>query len=90
MSSGKGDKPTLKPIIHSVIRSRMIGADTEDADLTWELGFHIEGAVFDAIWDNLPRGYSRDLVEEVLGLVDWERVAEKATWDMADDEEVAV
>ena len=50
----------------------------------------LEGAVFDAIWDNLPRGYSRDLVEEVLGLVDWERVAEKATWDMADDEEVAV
>ena len=89
MSSGKGDKPTLKPMIHAVIRERMRGADPSDPDLTWDLAWMAEGACFDAIWDNLPRGYSRDLVEEVLGLVDWERVVERATWDMADDEEVA-
>lgn len=76
MSSGDG----LTAIIDGVVKARMIGADPDDADLTWELAFHIEGAVFDEVLRRLPSGDGRDLVEEVLALVDWERQAEKSTW----------
>lgn len=82
------DTPTVNEIVERVVRERMRPVDPEDMDSTWEIGFHIEGACFDYIWDNLPRGYSRDLVEQVLAIVDWERIAEKATWEMADPEEV--
>lgn len=64
----------------------MRGVDPEDMDSTWEVGFHVEGAVFDLIWDNLPRGYSRDLVEQVLSIVDWQRIVERATWELEDEE----
>ncbi len=71
----------LDEAIERVVKGRMIGADPEDEDCSWELGFHIEGAIHDLILDHLPRGKGRDLLEGVLRLVDWERVAEKATWD---------
>lgn len=82
------EQPTLKEIIHSVVRERTRFADPEDLDTTWEVGFLLEGVVFDHIWEHLPKGYSRDLIEQVLGLVSWERVVEKATWELAEDEEV--
>jgi len=82
------EQPTLKAIIHSVVRERTRFADPEDLDTTWEVGFLLEGVVFDAVWDRLPKGYSRNLIEQVLGLVDWERVVEKATGELAEDEEV--
>jgi len=80
----------VKATIHRVVKGRMVGADPEDADLTWELGWRIEGAVFDLILAELPAGKGRDLVEAVIALTDWERVAEKATWQLTDDEEVTI
>lgn len=77
--------PHLNDVIQQVVRERMRGVDPEDMDSTWEVGFHVEGAVFDLIWDNLPRGYSRDLVEQVLSIVDWQRVVEKATWELPEE-----
>jgi hypothetical protein len=79
------DKPNLQEIILRVTLERMRGVDPEDMDPSWEVGFHIEGAVFDYIWDNLPRGYSRDLVEQVLALVDWAKVCERATYDLPEE-----
>lgn len=79
----------VRETIHRVVKGRMVGADPEDADLTWELGWRIEGAVFDLVLAELPAGKGRDLVEAVLALVDWERVAERATWEL-DDEEVTI
>jgi len=78
----------VKATIHRVVKGRMVGADPEDADLTWELGWMIEGAVFDLILAELPAGKGRDLVEAVIALTDWERVAERATWELQDEEEV--
>ena len=77
----------LNEIIRSVVGERTRFVDPEDLDTTWEVGFLLEGVVFDAIWERLPKGYSRDLIEQVLGLVDWERVVERTTWELAEDEE---
>ena len=87
MSGNENPAEQVKQAIHRVVKARMVGADPDDDDLTWELGWRIEGEVFDLILAELPAGKGRDLVEAVLGLVDWERVAEKATWQLADDEE---
>lgn len=85
--SGGGEGPNLPAIIERVVGERLAGVDPEDMETTWEVGVHLEGAVFDAVWDNLPRGYSRVLIEQVLGLVDWARVVEKATWAAAERED---
>lgn len=85
--SGSGEGPDLEAIIQSVVSERLLGVDPDDKDSTWEVAFHLEGAVFDAVWDNLPRGTSRTLVEQVLALVDWQRVVEKATWRAAESED---
>ena len=79
--------PDLQTIIQGVVRRRFAGVDPDDMDTTWEVAVYLEGEVFDYVWDNLPKGYSRNLVEQVLGLVDWQRVAERATWDATDPEE---
>ena len=86
MSSGD-DTPTVNEIVEKVVRERMRPADPEDMDYSWELGFHIEGAVFDAVLRGLPDSQGRDLVEQVIALVDWPRVAEKATWRIEEREE---
>ena len=80
------DSPNIDAIVERVVREGM-RQDPDDADLTWELGFHIEGAVFDAVLRGLPDSQGRDLVEQVLRLVDWSRIAEKATWRVQEREE---
>lgn len=85
--SGGGEVPRLGAIIQSVVSERLLGVDPDDMDTTWEVAVYLEGTVFDYIWDHLPRGASRTLVEEVLALVDWQRVVEKATHDAAESED---
>lgn len=82
--------PHLNDVIHQVVRERMRPVDPEDMDYSWELGFHIEGAVFDAVLRGLPDSQGRDLVEQVIALVDWSRVAEKATWRIEEREETVL
>lgn len=85
--SSDDDTPTVNEIVERVVRERMRPVDPEDMDYSWELGFHIEGAVFDAVLRGLPDSQGRDLVEQVLRLVDWSRIAEKATWRVQEREE---
>ncbi len=84
-----GDRPDLQAIIRGVVRERFAGVEPEDRDTSWEVGVYLEGEVFDHVWDNLPRGYSRTLIEQALALVDWARVADHATWELDDDQEEA-
>ena len=80
------DSPNIDAIVERVVREGM-RQDPDDADLTWELGFHASGAVFDAILRGLPDSQGRDLVEQVLRLVDWERTVERASWRITEREE---
>lgn len=75
----------LNETIERVVREHTRYADPEDADCTWTAAFHTEGAVFDLILRELPKGMGRDLVEAVLALVDWERVVERTTWRLDPD-----
>ena len=84
--SSDDDSPNINAIVERVVREGM-RQDPDDADLTWELGFHASGAVFDAVLRGLPDSQGRDLVEQVLRLVDWERVVEKASWRIAERED---
>jgi hypothetical protein len=68
----------LAETIEAIVRARM-----PEGDSAGEIGPHLEGAVLDLILPvvagDLP---ALDLMEKVLGLVDWGKVAQAAIWEV--------
>ena len=74
--------PQLQGVLVEETKRRLLGGDSMS-----EIAIALEGEVFSLIWDAFPKGAPRDLLEEVLELVDWKRQAELATWEIEGPED---
>ena len=71
---------SLEELIESIVKER-----TSEGDTASEVAPHLEGAVFDEVLPAIGRDReARAMLEAVLGLVDWARVAERYLWAIED------